>query len=159
MAQALWSPEDHEWVPNVRHWVLYTVGLGVDLDLFTAMSCFFPFGIRKYVIYFGFYRSPQLDSEYLNLFIAYVCKICVSGHIYNTVGGGGSQQTTLYSPFSPFIFTWAQGAEPRSSDLCAILFTPWAILLALTQGILKIIYFYFVCKFLSACICVYYKYV
>lgn len=112
-AQAHWSPEDHEWVPNARHRALHTVGFGVHFELITTMPCFFPFGIRKYVIYFGFYRSPQLrDSEYLNVFIVSMCKICIYGHIYSTVCVCVGPQTTYTVHFLLLPLHGLQGLNP-----------------------------------------------
>lgn len=61
-AQAIWSPENHEWVQDARHRAFYTVGSGVCLDFIITVSWFFPFEI-KYVTYFGFYMGPQLRDR------------------------------------------------------------------------------------------------
>lgn len=46
----LWRrPEDHEWIPDMEHWFIYTSGVWFDFDLIVTGPRFFPLGIRKYL--------------------------------------------------------------------------------------------------------------
>lgn len=51
------SPADLEWIPDI-----YTVGLVIYFFIFVTVPLFFSLlvEVRKYLICFWFYRSPQL---------------------------------------------------------------------------------------------------
>lgn len=56
-AQAMWSPEDCEWVPDIRHlqWIMLEVYLvWFDFGSFLIL----PFAAKKYFICSWFYRKP-----------------------------------------------------------------------------------------------------
>lgn len=47
----LWrSPEDHKWTPDIRHYIIYTVGVWFCFDLIVTVPWFFPLEVRKYFI-------------------------------------------------------------------------------------------------------------
>ena len=64
-----WSsrPEHRGLWMNGRHWTLnYTVGVWLCFDSVMTVPWFFPLEVRNYLIYFWFYRSPQLrDIKHL----------------------------------------------------------------------------------------------
>lgn len=66
MTQAPWkSPEDREWIAGIGHEIIYTFGVWFCFALIATVPWFFPLEVGEYLVYFWFYRSPQLrDYEF-----------------------------------------------------------------------------------------------
>lgn len=58
--QVFWSPENYKGVPGIKHWTIISVEFSVCFGLIEAIPLFFPFGTKKYLAYFLFYRMLQL---------------------------------------------------------------------------------------------------
>lgn len=55
-AQALWYLEDHNWVPDIGLWAIYTTGFVILLWLDLTVQQSSPFEIRKYITCFLFFK-------------------------------------------------------------------------------------------------------
>lgn len=57
VVQALWSPEDHEYYPDVKYWTFYTVEVWFCFDFIVTVPWFFPHEVGSMQLIFDFTRA------------------------------------------------------------------------------------------------------